>query len=159
MAEYRSIHSGSEIDEAVTRALNLLEVLGTDSNKMMSQKAITEFLDTKVDKVEGKVLSSNDFTDEYQNKLTNINKIYLISIDRNWDRDSDGSYTQVIPVSGIKETDVAIVNIELSDDPNIVDSELQAWSKISKITINDDNITVYCKNEIPDIVIQAKIKT
>ena len=39
MAEYRSIHSGSEIDEAVTRALNLLEVLGTDSNKMMSQKA------------------------------------------------------------------------------------------------------------------------
>lgn len=69
MAEYRSIHSGSEIDEAVTRALNLLEVLGTDSNKMMSQKAITEFLDTKVDKVEGKVLSSNDFTDEYQKNL------------------------------------------------------------------------------------------
>lgn len=69
MAEYKSIHSGSEIDEAVTRALNLLEVLGTDSNKMMSQKAITEFLDTKVDKVEGKVLSSNDFTDEYQKNL------------------------------------------------------------------------------------------
>lgn len=159
MAEYKSIHSGSEIDEAVTRALNLLEVLGTDSNKMMSQKAITEFLDTKVDKVEGKVLSSNDFTDEYQNKLANINKTYLISIDRNWDRGSDGSYTQVIPVSGINETDVAIVNIELNDDPNIADSELQAWSKISKITINDDNITVYCKNEIPDIVIQAKIKT
>lgn len=159
MAEYKSIHSGSEIDEAVTRALNLLEVLGTDSTKIMSQKAITEFLDTKVDKVEGKVLSSNDFTDEYQNKLANINKTYLISIDRNWDRGSDGSYTQVIPVSGINETDVAIVNIELNDDPNIADSELQAWSKISKITINDDNITVYCKNEIPDIVIQAKIKT
>ena len=159
MAEYKSIHSGSEIDEAVTRALNLLEVLGTDSNKIMSQKAITEFLDTKVDKVEGKVLSSNDFTDEYQNKLTNINKTYLISIDRNWDRGSNGSYTQVIPVSGINETDLAIVNIELSDDPNISDSELQAWSKISKITINDGNITVYCKNEIPDIVIHAKIKT
>lgn len=159
MAEYRSTHSGSEIDEAVTRALNLLEVLGTDSNKMMSQKAITEFLDTKVDKVEGKVLSSNDFTDEYQNKLTNINKTYLISIDRTWNRGSDGSYTQVIPISGIKETDVAIVNIELSDDPAIAESELQAWSKISKITMNDGNITVYCKNEIPDIVIQVKIKT
>ncbi len=159
MAEYKSIHSGSEIDEAVTRALNLLEVLGTDSNKIMSQKAITEFLDTKVDKVEGKVLSSNDFTDEYQNKLANINKTYLISIDRIWNRDSDGSYTQIIPVSGIKETDVAIVNVKLSDDPNIAESELQAWGKISKITINDGNITVCCKNEIPDIVIQVKIKT
>ena len=159
MAEYKSIHSGSEIDEAVTRALNLLEVLGTDSNKIMSQKAITDFLDTKVDKVEGKVLSSNDFTDEYQNKLANINKTYLISIDRIWNRDSDGSYTQIIPVSGIKETDVAIVNVKLSDDPNIAESELQAWSKISKITMNDGNITVCCKNETPDIVIQVKIKT
>lgn len=156
MAEYKSIHSGSEIDEAVTRALNLLEVLGTDSNKIMSQKAITEFLDTKVDKVEGKVLSSNDFTDEYQNKLANINKTYLISIDRIWNRDSDGSYTQIIPVSGIKETDVAIVNVKLSDDPNIAESELQAWGKISKITINDGNITVCCKMRYPILLYKSR---
>lgn len=36
---------------------------------------IVELIDTKVDKVEGKELSSNDFTDELDEKLQGINKI------------------------------------------------------------------------------------
>ena len=52
MAEYKSIHKGQEIDEAVTRTLNLSENLGVRSDKMMSQKAITQELEKKTDKIE-----------------------------------------------------------------------------------------------------------
>ena len=159
MAEYKSIHKGQEIDEAVTRALNLSENLGVRSDKMMSQKAITQELEKKIDKIEGKDLSSNDFTDELREKLINVNKTYLISIEKIWNKISDNTYTQIIPVTGIKEKDVAIVNVELSDDLNIADLELKAWSKISSISINNGNITVYCKNGIPDTDLKIKIKT
>ena len=159
MAEYKSIHKGQEIDEAVTRALNLSENLGVRSDKMMSQKAITQELEKKTDKIEGKDLSSNDFTDELREKLINVNKTYLIRIEKIWNKISDNTYTQIIPVTGIKEKDVAIVNVELSDDLNLADAELKAWSKISSISINNGNITVYCKNEIPDIDLKIRIKT
>ena len=159
MAEYKSIHKGQEIDEAVTRALNLSVNLGVRSDKMMSQKAITQELEKKIDKIEGKDLSSNDFTDELREKLINVNKTYLISIEKIWNKISDNTYTQIIPVTGIKEKDVAIVNVELSDDLNIADLELKAWSKISSISINNGSITVYCKNGTPDIDLKIKIKT
>lgn len=42
MAEYKSIYSGKEIDEAVTRFLNLMQELGSSADKIMSQKAVTE---------------------------------------------------------------------------------------------------------------------
>ena len=147
MAEYKSIHKGQEIDEAVTRALNLSGNLGVRSDKMMSQKAITQELEKKIDKIEGKDLSSNDFTDELREKLINVNKTYLIRIEKIWNKISDNTYTQIIPVTGIKEKDVAIVNVELSDDLNLADA------------INNGNITVYCKNEIPDTDLKIKIKT
>ena len=44
MAEYKSIHKGEEIDEAVTRAFNLSETTGLNSDKIMSQKAVTQEL-------------------------------------------------------------------------------------------------------------------
>ena len=72
MAEYKSIHKGEEIDEAVTRAFNLSETTGLNSDKIMSQKAVTQELQNKVDKVEGKGLSSSDFTDEEKLKLSSI---------------------------------------------------------------------------------------
>ena len=106
MAEYKSIHKGQEIDEAVTRALNLSGNLGVRSDKMMSQKAITQELEKKIDKIEGKDLSSNDFTDELREKLINVNKTYLIRIEKIWNKISDNTYTQIIPVTGIKEKDV-----------------------------------------------------
>ena len=158
MAKYKSIHKGEEIDEAVTRALNLKESLGLNSDKIMSQKSITSFLENKVDKIEGKSLSSNDFTDELKEKLVSLGKTYLISIEKTWNKFSDNTYTQIIPVNGIKEKDIAVVNIELSNDKNLAEKELESWDKISKIIINDGNLTVYCKNGIPEVSINIRIK-
>ena len=132
---------------------------GDIQGKISSQKDLISELDKKADKVEGKDLSSNDFTDELREKLINVNKTYLIRIEKIWNKISDNTYTQIIPVTGIKEKDVAIVNVELSDDLNLADAELKAWSKISSISINNGNITVYCKNGIPDTDLKIRIKT
>ena len=101
---------------------------GDIQGKISSQKDLISELDKKADKVEGKDLSSNDFTDELREKLINVNKTYLIRIEKIWNKISDNTYTQIIPVTGIKEKDVAIVNVELSDDLNLADAELKAWS-------------------------------
>lgn len=132
---------------------------GNITGNILNQKDLNEKLDSKIDKIDGKGLSSNDFTDELREKLLNVNKTYLISIEKIWNKISDNTYTQIIPVTGIKEKDVAIVNVELSDDVNLADLELKAWSKISSISINNGNITVYCKNGIPDTDLKIKIKT
>ena len=132
---------------------------GNITGNILNQKDLNEKLDSKIDKIDGKGLSSNDFTDELREKLLNVNKTYLISIEKIWNKISDNTYTQIIPVTGIKEKDVAIVNVELSDDLNIADLELKAWSKISSISINNGSITVYCKNGTPDIDLKIKIKT
>ena len=89
---------------------------GNITGNILDQKDLTEKLDSKIDKIDGKGLSSNDFTNEMQDKLINVNKSYLISVDKVWSNFSENIYMQVIPVNGIKEKDIAMVCIELSDD-------------------------------------------
>ena len=123
------------------------------------QKAVTEKLDSKVDKIEGKGLSTNDFTDEMKNKLTGSNKSYLITIDKVWSAYSEDTYMQIVPVNGIKETDIAAVCIETSKDEFLADKELEIWNRITRIVINSGSITVYIKEKMPDISIKIIIKT
>ncbi len=66
MTDYNSIHTGEEIDKAVTRATTLAAEPGADDEKIMSQKAVTEQLDKKVDKVNGMGFSANNY-DEFKN--------------------------------------------------------------------------------------------
>jgi len=131
---------------------------GDIKGNILNQSDLIIELDKKVDKVEGKSLSSNDFTDELKEKLNNINKVYLISIEKSWNKISDDVYTQSIPVNGIKKDEIAIVNVELSDDPILADKELEAWNKISRIVINDGSIVIYCFNGTPSVEIKIKIK-
>ena len=123
------------------------------------QKAVTEKLDSKVDKIEGKGLSTNDFTDEMKNKLNGSNKSYLITIDKVWSAYSEDTYMQIVPVNGIKETDIAAVCIETSKDEFLADKELEIWNRITRIVINSGSITVYIKEKMPDISIKIIIKT
>ena len=49
----------------------VVQETGTSTTDVMSQKAVTDELNNKVDKVEGKGLSTNDFTTEDKEKLDN----------------------------------------------------------------------------------------
>ncbi len=50
---------------------------------------------------------------------------------------------QVISVNGIKEKDIAMVCIELSDDKVLADKELAVWNRLTKVVINNGSITAY----------------
>ena len=52
----------------------LYDATGTHTDGSMTQKVITEELNKKVDKVDGKGLSTNDFTNELKDKLNAVNE-------------------------------------------------------------------------------------
>ena len=52
----------------------LYDAAGTHTDGSMTQKVITEELNKKVDKVDGKGLSTNDFTNELKDKLNAVNE-------------------------------------------------------------------------------------
>lgn len=52
--------------------VTVVQSTGTSPASVMSQKAVSDSLATKVDSVEGKGLSTEDFTTEYKEKLDNI---------------------------------------------------------------------------------------
>ena len=159
MAEYRSLYRGEDIDEAVSRALNLMQTIGLDADQIMSQKEVTEHLQTKMDKESGKVLSSNDFTDEDKEKLNKLNHIFEISLspDR-WGLLDGDIYMQKVSVQSIKSTDTAVAEISLSNDNTLSQKEQEYWSNITKIELCDGFIKAYLQGTIPDITLNIRIK-
>lgn len=132
---------------------------GDIQGEISSQEDLILALDKKVDKVEGKDLSSNDFTDEEQEKLRKLNTIFTFSLFADkWEFFNENIYTQTVNFETVKSTDSVIANIVLSEDENISQMELEYWNKVTKIEINDGNITTYFKGKIPSISLNIKIK-
>lgn len=67
-----NIGLNEETREAIANVSIELDTTLTQSNKAADAKAVGDALEDKVDKVEGKGLSANDFTNEYKNKLDNL---------------------------------------------------------------------------------------
>lgn len=132
---------------------------GDIQGEISSQEDLISALDKKVDKIEGKDLSSNDFTDEEQEKLSKLNNIFTFSLSPDkWDFFNENIYTQTIDFETVKSTDSVIANIALSEDENTSQMELECWNKVTKIEINDGSITTYFKGKIPSISLNIKIK-
>lgn len=132
---------------------------GDIQGEISSQKDLISELDKKVDKIEGKDLSSNDFTDEEQEKLRKLNTIFTFSLfPDKWEFFNENIYTQTVNFETVKSTDSIIANIALSEDENISQMELECWNKVTKIEINDGSITTYFKGKIPSIYLNIKIK-
>ena len=132
---------------------------GDIQGEISSQEDLISELDKKVDKIEGKDLSSNDFTDEEQEKLRKLNTIFTFSLSPDkWEFFNENIYTQTIDFETVKSTDSVIANIVLSEDENISQMELECWNKVTKIEINDGSITTYFKGKIPSISLNIKIK-
>ena len=132
---------------------------GDIQGEISSQEDLMSALDKKVDKVEGKNLSSNDFTDEEQEKLRKLNTIFTFSLSPDkWEFFNENIYTQTIDFETIKSTDSVIANIVLSEDENTSQMELEYWNKVTKIEISDGSITTYFKGKIPSISLNIKIK-
>ena len=132
---------------------------GDIQGEISSQEDLISALNKKVDKIEGKDLSSNDFTDEGQEKLRKLNTIFTFSLSPDkWEFFNENIYTQTIDFETVKSTDSVIANIVLSEDENTSQMELEYWNKVTKIEISDGSITTYFKGKIPSISLNIKIK-
>ena len=132
---------------------------GDIQGEISSQEDLISALNKKVDKIEGKDLSSNDFTDEGQEQLRKLNTIFTFSLSPDkWEFFNENIYTQTVNFETVKSTDSVIANIVLSEDENTSQMELEYWNKVTKIEISDGSITTYFKGKIPSISLNIKIK-
>ena len=136
------------------------------SNNYYNKTQTDNLLDTKVDKVTGKGLSTEDYTNAEKTKLAGIeseaNKtvvaLYNITLPSSgWS--SSAPYTQTVSIQGILATDVPVVDVVLSSTTSTAVSQLEAWGYVSKIETEDGYITATCFEELPaiDIPIQLKV--
>ncbi len=136
------------------------------SNNYYNKTEVDNLLDTKVDKVTGKGLSTEDYTTAEKTKLAGIeseaNKtvvaLYNTTLSSSgWS--SSVPYTQTVSIQGILATDVPVVDVVLSSTTSTAKSQLEAWSCVSKIETAAGSITATCLEELPaiDIPIQLKV--
>ena len=136
------------------------------SNNYYNKTQTDNLLDTKVDKVTGKGLSTEDYTTAEKTKLAGIeseaNKtvvaLYNTTLSSSgWS--SSVPYTQTVSIQGILATDVPVVDVVLSSTTSTAKSQLEAWGYVSKIETAAGSITATCLEEKPtiDIPIQLKV--
>lgn len=120
-------------------------------------------ISNKVDKVPGKVLSTNDYTTTEKNKLSGIatgatkNTVstYSISLGTSWAASSN-YYTQKVTVSGILASDTPI--IDLVTTPSGYEAEQEAWGKVFKATTASGSITFYATEKLTTkLTLQVKV--
>ena len=131
---------------------------GDIKGDILYQADLKNILDGKVDKETGKILTSNDFSDSLKEKLERLNHVYeVILLPENWESGNNNIYFQTLQISEVKSTDKAIADLALSDDLSTGILELDMWSNIIKIEINDGSITAYFQGEIPTIALNIRI--
>lgn len=81
----------------------VVQTTGTSTTAVMSQKAVTDVLEDKVDKVSGKGLSTNDYTTDEKNKLAGIAVGAEVNVQSDWNATSGDAFIKnkpTIVVSG-----------------------------------------------------------
>lgn len=67
-------------------------------------------------------------------------------------------YMQAVEIDGITADMSPIVDIVLSDDADMANSEQAAWSCITKAAAGDGVITFFCYENKPEVAMKFKVK-
>jgi hypothetical protein len=128
---------------------------------------LTEGLETKVDKVSGKQLSTNDYTTTDKNKVANVpsntttelakkavtlNK--TATLGTSWTTEA-GYVKQVVTVQGILATDTPIIDLVTTTAD--FEAQEEAWGKVFKATAGANQIIFYAK-EATETSVSLNIK-
>lgn len=96
----------------------------------LNGQSVEDMIDDKVDKVDGKGLSTNDFTDEYKNKLDNLDDIVVEESDPTvpaWAKEATKPSYTADEVGALADTTTLA---DLTDDAThrtVTDTEKQTW--------------------------------
>lgn len=67
-------------------------------------------------------------------------------------------YTQTVQVAGLLASDIPLVDVVLSDDPNTAAQQLQGYSLIGRFDAGDGQLTAYCYKIKPDVTLTVLLK-
>lgn len=70
---------------------------------------------------------------------------------------SNAPFQQVIPLSGVKASDTPIVGPVLSDNVSTASAQLEAFALITRITTQDNQITVFCYDDKPEVAVPIQL--
>lgn len=146
-----SIVYGEDLDQLLTASdlgveegaeVNIIEAVKVDGTALVpdGSRAVNIDLSGKVDKVSGKVLSSNDFTDAYKTKLDAIAAGAEVNVNADWNASSGDAQI-------LNKPTIPSALSDLSDDAThrvVTDTEKSAWdAKASSVesTITGDGTT------------------
>lgn len=110
------IEKVADEQEEIKKQIEVDTKLSISSNKAVANKVITEALNNKVNKIENKTLTTNDFTDIYKNKLDGI---------------EENATNYIPPINSV------FFCVETIDDPR--------YELVGYITIDTTNIYAYKK--------------
>ena len=125
-------------------SVNVVQTTGQSTTAVMSQKAVTDELNGKVDKVTGKGLSTNDFTDAEKTKLAGIetgaevNEIDTITAGENITVSKDGKNVTISATGGGGGTTVVANPTLTGSEANLTALQVGATKygiKTLKVTI------------------------
>lgn len=160
-----------ELSESIVSEADEWKVVDNDGNIIFSVDAggahttsltlngqsIEDMIDDKVDKVDGKGLSTNDFTNEYKNKLDNLDDIVVEESDPTvpaWAKEATKPSYTADEVGALADTTVLA---DLTDDAThrtVTDAEKAAWNAKSNFSgdyndlENAPNITEDASNNL-----------
>ena len=102
--------NSADYEKIVNKTSSIRSVNSSDDTKYPTEKAVAIWLNNKVDKVSGKWLSDNNFTDTYKNKINQLNSLNLWNVNFN---DIHPLRNEEIRVEASASTSVAISEKEL----------------------------------------------
>jgi hypothetical protein len=115
-----------------------VDATGAHTTSMtLNGQSVKDMIDDKVDKVDGKGLSTNDFTDEYKTKLDSLENIEFEETDPTvpaWAKEENKPSYTADEVGALADTTVLA---DLTDDAThrtVTDTEKQAWNAKSNFS-------------------------
>lgn len=67
-------------------------------------------------------------------------------------------YTQTVEVEGVLGTDTPLVDVVLSDDAEDAVAELEAYGLVGRLDTDEDEITVTCYEDVPEVDLTLALK-
>ena len=182
MADYNSVHSGQEIDSAVS-AVKQKESTW-DGKLDASQKGAAggvATLDTS-GKVPSTQLPEMDYDpagsaqavqsnlNSHTNNQNNPHSVtaaqvgaavtasYTVDIDTSWSSYSYGGYYKTVSVSGVLSSDDPFADVVLGTDVEENAQAIESWSMVTRITTATNSITLYTNQDKPTVAFTIKLK-
>ena len=137
MSDYIVSNNPELVDDTIDKVQELKQTTGTSTTEIMSQKAVTDELDLKVDEISGKGLSTEDYTTEEKAKLAGI--------------ESEANKTVVVQATGTSEEDVMS---QKATTNMIINPDLTATKP--RVRINSDDVDYVGSNTFGTVLIDAK---